>query len=128
MPDIEQEVLQLEKQIARLDQREKRAKAAYLDGIDTKEEYKEIKQQCEVERLELHTKLSNLKASEITDVLLQYKLISSRQIEMDDETQTVYHFRPTPSFIALLIFAREIIDKPSVFTYQQSIRQVPYLK
>lgn len=67
MPDIEQEVLQLEKQIARLDQREKRAKAAYLDGIDTKEEYKEIKQQCEVERLELHTKLSDLKASEITE-------------------------------------------------------------
>ena len=68
------------------------------------------------------------KASEIIDVLLQYKLISSSQIEMDDETQTVYYFRPTPSFIALLIFAREIIDKPSVFTYQQSFRQVPYLK
>ena len=68
------------------------------------------------------------KASEIIDVLLQYKLISSSQIEMDDETQTVYYFRPTPSFIALLIFAREIIDKPSVFTYHQSIRQVPYLK
>ena len=68
------------------------------------------------------------KANEIIDVLLQYKLISSSQIEMDDETQTVYYFRPTSSFIALLIFAREIIDKPSVFTYHQSVRQVPYLK
>lgn len=119
--------------------------AAYFNGIDYPTFFKALSDKDVFEACVLLNKreykkaftpllfVKNLgvsleKASEITDVLLQYKLISSSQIEMDDETQTVYHFRPTPSFIALLIFAREIIDKPSVFTYQQSIRQVPYLK
>ena len=63
----EQEILQLEKKIARLEQREKRAKAAYLDGIDTKEEYKEIKEQCEKECMELYTKLTEIKSNNIME-------------------------------------------------------------
>ena len=47
---------------------------------------------------------------------------------MDDEMQTVYHFSPTPSFIALLVFAREIIDKPEIFAYYMRGRSKPYLK
>lgn len=68
------------------------------------------------------------RAKEILSVLKKYRLIYTSQIEMDDEVQTVYHFNPTPSFIALLIFAREIIDKPSVFSYNMSWRKKPYLK
>ena len=68
------------------------------------------------------------KSIEILKILSKYRLIYTTQIEMDDEIQTVYHFRPTPSFVALLIFAREVIDKPSVFAYQCQSRGKPYLK
>ncbi len=68
------------------------------------------------------------KANEILKTLKKYRMVYSTQIEMDDELQTVYHFSPTPSFIALLIFAREIIDKPEVFAYYSGGRRKPYLK
>ena len=55
------------------------------------------------------------KADEILKMLKKYHLIASSQIEMDDEVRTVYQFRPTPSFVALLIFAREMIDRPEIF-------------
>ena len=68
------------------------------------------------------------KAGEILNKLKKYKMIYSTQIEMDDEIQTVYHFNPTPSFVALLIFAREIIEKPEIFSYYCGGRDIPYLK
>ncbi|MBO5023557.1 MAG: helix-turn-helix transcriptional regulator [Clostridia bacterium] len=68
------------------------------------------------------------KSNEILKLLLKYGLLYSTQIEMDDEIQTVYHFVPSPSFIALLIFAREVIDKPNVFAYNCQNRGKPYLK
>ena len=68
------------------------------------------------------------KSNEVLEVLSKYSLIYSSQIEMDDEIQTVYNFNPTPSFIALLIFAREIIDTPRIFAYHCSNREKPYLK
>lgn len=68
------------------------------------------------------------KSNEILKTLTKYRLIYSTQIEMDDETQTVYHFSPSPSFIALLIFAREVIDKPNIFAYHCQNRGKPYLK
>lgn len=63
----------------------------------------------------------------ILGVLRKYKLVYTSQIEMDDEIKTVFHFRPTPSFIALLIFARELIDRPNSFCYNCSYRKKPYL-
>lgn len=68
------------------------------------------------------------KARDILSILLKYRLVYSTQIEMDDEIQTVHHFSPTPSFIAFLIFAREMIDKPSVFAYCCESRGKPYLE
>ena len=68
------------------------------------------------------------KAEEILSTLKKYKMVSSTQIEMDDEIQTVYHFRPTPSFIALLIFAQELIHRPEIFAYYSGNRNTPYLK
>ena len=68
------------------------------------------------------------KSNEILMLLSKYHLLSSTQIEMDDEVQTVYHFRPSPSWIALLIFAREMIDKPNIFDYYCEGRRKPYLK
>jgi len=118
--------------------------AAYFNGIDYPTFFKALSDKgvfdaCVLLNKREHKKaftpllfVKNLevsleKANQIIDVLLKYKLIYSSQIEMDDETQTIYHFRPAPAFIALLIFAREIIDKPCIFTYQDSRREKPYL-
>ena len=68
------------------------------------------------------------KSGEILGTLKKYHMVYDTQIEMDDEIQTVYHFSPTPSFIALLIFAREIIDKPEIFAYYCGNRGKPYLQ
>ena len=118
--------------------------AAYFNGIDYPTFFKALSDKgvfdaCVLLNKREHKKaftpllfVKNLevsleKANQIIDVLLKYKLIYSSHIEMDDETQTIYHFRPAPAFIALLIFAREIIDKPCIFTYQDSSREKPYL-
>ena len=68
------------------------------------------------------------KADEILKTLKKYHLVSTLQLEMDDEVQTVYQFWPTPSFVALLIFAREIINKPEIFAYYSGGRTDPYFK
>ena len=67
------------------------------------------------------------KANEILETLTKYNMLKSTQIELDGDNHTVYHFIPTPSFIALLIFAREIIDTPHIFTYRVRNRKKPYL-
>ena len=72
--------------------------------------------------------LSEERASEIIRTLSQYHLIQTIHLEMDDEIQEIYRFYPMPSFPALLIFARELIDKPKCFTYFMGSRQKPYLK
>lgn len=66
------------------------------------------------------------KITHIIKVLEKYNLLYKTQIEMDDEVQTVYNFRPTPSFVALLIFAREMIRTPDIFCYYQGGRNKPY--
>ena len=63
----------------------------------------------------------------ILGVLRKYKLVYTSQIEMDDEIKTVFHFHPTPAFVALLIFAREMIDRPNSYCYNCSYRKKPYL-
>ena len=68
------------------------------------------------------------RAMEIIQMLRKYDLIGITSIEMDDETQEVYSFCPTPSFVALLIFARELIDKPRSFSFYSEMRDKPYLQ
>ena len=68
------------------------------------------------------------KAKDILKTLKKYGLIYSTDIEMDDEVQKVYTFRPTPSFVAMLIFARELIDTPDIFAYYCGNRKAPYFK
>lgn len=61
--DREQE---LSKALSRLDDREKRAKAAYLNGIDSLEEYKEVRQKINIERSRLTEELAALVSDEDT--------------------------------------------------------------
>ena len=56
----ESEVENLEKQLSRLEQKELRAKEAYIDGIDTKEEYRVNKERIQAERTALEKQLEEL--------------------------------------------------------------------
>lgn len=53
--------------LERITQKEARAKAAYIDGIDTLEEYKENKRKLLAERQELEEMLQKLKASDTAE-------------------------------------------------------------
>lgn len=77
--------------------------------------------------LESNIKVSEEKAKEIIGRLKKYHLISSTFIEIDDEVHEIFSFKPTPSFIALLIFAHEMICKPNCFSYCYECRTKPYL-
>ena len=67
------------------------------------------------------------KTKEIIRVLTKYHLIKKTQIELDDEIKDVYTFFPTPSFVSLLIFAKEIIEPPHSFAFYSEGRAKPYL-
>lgn len=67
-------------------------------------------------------------AARVLDILEKYGLLQKTQIEIDDGIRFVYKFTPTPSFVALLIFAREMIDIPNNFIYYGGGRCKPYLK
>ena len=67
------------------------------------------------------------KANALIKMLDKYKMILTEQIEIDGTKQEVYRFLPTPSFAAMLIFARELLDRPDNFRYYFSDRKRPYL-
>ena len=119
--------------------------AAYFDGVNYAEFFKDFSDKDVFEACVMFNKrdykkaftpnllVKNLnitkeKADEILNILVKYHFLRSTQIEMDDETQTVYNFVPTPSFPALLIFAREVIKKPDWFAYYCENRREPYFK
>jgi len=68
------------------------------------------------------------KAVQVLAVLEKYNLLRRTEIEVSREVQTVYSFNPTPSFVALLLFAREVIETPNNFYYYRGGRNKPYLK
>ena len=67
------------------------------------------------------------KARDILKVLAKYYLLRISQLELDDVIKEVYTFSPTPSFVSLLIFAREMIDPPNNFAFYSGGRNKPYL-
>ena len=72
--------------------------------------------------------IADEKAEAILSGLKTYSLVEASEIELDDVVQTVYYFRPNPSFVAFLIFAREMIKKPENFTQFTGMRRSPFLK
>lgn len=119
--------------------------AAYFDGINYTQFFKDLsdkdvfdacvmlnkrdyKKAFTVNLLVKNLSMKKEKAEEVLEILTKYRFIRSMQIEMDDETQTVYNFVPTPSFPALLIFARETIEKPDRFAYYCENRSKPYFE
>lgn len=69
----EDEILALKRRLDRVDQKELRAREAYMDGIDTKEDYRKNRELLNKERQELSEMLSRLEAEpqkEYNDALM----------------------------------------------------------
>ena len=72
-------------------------------------------------------KLEKERAIHALNTLEKCNFVRQTQIELDDEERTIYYFNPSPSFVALLIFARELIKNPTSFHWFSSARTTPYL-
>lgn len=77
--------------------------------------------------LEKHLQISHERALEVIGILKKYHFIKSTFIELDDEQLEFFRFQPTPSFFALLIFAREMIETPNSYSFYCQKRSKPYL-
>ncbi|MBD5082305.1 MAG: helix-turn-helix transcriptional regulator [Ruminococcaceae bacterium] len=123
----------------------KNTETAFFDGVDYADFFKDLSDKDVFNALvmlnkrdsekaftpyllEKNMKIEKANAVRIITILEKYKLLRKTQIETDDEIQTVYNFIPTPSFIALLIFAREMIRKPRSFSYYSEWRNKPFFK
>ena len=71
--------------------------------------------------------VSEDKAGQIIATLEKYALIRKTQIEMDDGMLEVCNFMPSPSFVAMLVFAREVADPFNAYTYFWEGRRKAYL-
>lgn len=71
--------------------------------------------------------LNQERATEIIQLLKKINLVTSRELELDDTVRDVYTFVPNTAFIALLIFAREMIDRPGRFAFNSGFRTKPFL-
>ena len=72
--------------------------------------------------------LSPEKAKGIISKLLSLKIIYKSVADIDDQAVEIYSFIPRPSFVSMLIFAREMIDIPNNFYVNNQDRRKPYLK
>jgi len=70
----------------------------------------------------------NDKAVQIMKKLENHGMVYKTEIEIDDGVLEVYNFAPSPSLIPLLIFAKEIMNPPSSFSWYSGGREKPYLK
>lgn len=73
-------------------------------------------------------KLTPEKAKQVISDLLRLKLIGKTTAEVADDLVDFYDFRARPSFVSMLIFAREMIEIPSNFYVNNNHRRKPYLK
>ena len=122
----------------------KNKEMAFFDGIDYIELFKVLSDQTFFDTMVSFTKrqdnksftpnllIENLhvdfdKALSLIKTLDKYGMILTTQIEIDDTKQEIYKFLPTPSFPAMLIFARELIARPNNFRYYFGNRNKPYL-
>jgi transcriptional regulator with XRE-family HTH domain len=71
--------------------------------------------------------VTNEQAVCILNNLKMYNLISTSEIELDDENQTVYNFKPNPAFVGFLAMCNELIQRPKSYYYYNENRDKPYL-
>ena len=68
------------------------------------------------------------KAGQIISELSYLNMLTKTVAEVGDELVEVYQFACRPSFVSMLIFAREMIDIPNNFYVNHRSRRKPYLK
>lgn len=68
------------------------------------------------------------KAGQIIAELSYLNMLTKTVAEVGDELVEVYQFARRPSFVSMLIFAREMIDIPNNFYVNHRSRRKPYLK
>lgn len=71
--------------------------------------------------------ISSEKAQEIVRILIKYQMVRKNQLELDDKIMDVYNLIPQPTFVGLLIFAREMIEPTHRFAYYSDNRSKPLL-
>lgn len=71
--------------------------------------------------------LTPQRAKEVMSELLRLNVVEKQLAEVDGETVPLYRFWARPSFVSMLIFAREMIDIPSNFYVNNEARRKPYL-
>ena len=72
--------------------------------------------------------LSQEKAKQVITELFKLRLLGKTTAEIADEMVVLYNFQAKPSFVSMLIFAREMIDIPENFYCNYNGRRKPYLK
>ncbi|MGZ9585188.1 helix-turn-helix domain-containing protein [Paenibacillus marinisediminis] len=78
--------------------------------------------------LERELSLTVERGTEILEILKDYSLITTSEIELDDIVQKVYNFRPNPAFIAILALCLEMVKRPNFFYGNINNRSLPYLQ
>lgn len=68
------------------------------------------------------------KAKQIIAELLRLNIIAKTVADIGNNVVEVYQFARRPSFVSMLIFAREMIDIPNNFYVNNRSRRKPYLK
>ena len=123
----------------------KDANAAYLDGIDYPAFFAHLadpdvfntcvlaykrhhKNAFTSDLLVKNLGISQEKAKEVLQILVKYEILGTGKVEIDGEIQSTYHCYPEATFMAMLIFAREIIDKTHMGSYLANTRTKPYWK
>lgn len=100
----------LQTKLAKLEAKEKRAKAAYMDGIDTLEEYKQNRQLIQKEREELEMNLKNLTPvlpSSAADQKMLSKIKSVVGILESEDFTTAEKNQALKSIVEKIVFDRE---------------------
>ena len=67
-------------------------------------------------------------AKQIIAELLRLNIIAKTVADIGNDVVEVYQFARRPSFVSMLIFAREMIDIPNNFSVNNRSRRKPYLK
>ena len=105
--DNEIQIEELQRQMARLNNREARAKAAYLDGIDSKEEYRINKENIQRERAAIEHKISEL--SETTTITASKAELDARIIQNINDVIIVLE-NPSKDYIEKGKAIRSIVE------------------
>ena len=90
---------------------------------------KDLKKQFTNKLISRDLNLPPERASEILRILRKYSLLYAGTLEIDDGEETVYTFDTSGAvaFVSMLIFARNMIERPYSFYYYNGARTTPLL-